>query len=84
MNPNNTKKYFTLTFDYLFDYANDEVYVACIVPYTYSQIQTHIDFLKGLDDELRLNLFSVESAGKSRGGVNVPIIKITGTEKSKK
>ena len=54
------------------------------MPYTYSQIQTHIDFLKGLDDELRLNLFSVESAGKSRGGVNVPIIKITGTEKSKK
>lgn len=40
--------------------------------------------MKGLDDELRLNLFSVESAGKSRGGVNVPIIKITGTEKSKK
>ena len=73
-----------MTFDYTFEYTSDEVYVAYTVPYSYSQVQTHLEFLKGLDDENRFNLFRVESAGTSRGGVDVPIIKITGKEKSKR
>ena len=78
------KKYYMLTFDYTFEYTNDEVYVACTIPYTYSQIQTHIDFLKVLNNEISYNLFKIESAGKSRGNIDIPVIKITGEKKSKK
>ena len=84
MNPQRTRPYYTLTFDYTFEYTSDEVYVAYTVPYTYSQVQTHIEFLKGLDDENYYNFLRYESAGVSRGGVDVPVIKVTSVEKGKK
>jgi len=31
-----------MSFDYKFDYGDDEVYVAYTVPYTYTQLQSHI------------------------------------------
>lgn len=42
-----------MSFDYSFMYAGDEVYVAYTVPYTYTQMQTHIKHLKLLSDEYR-------------------------------
>ena len=40
-------------FDYTFMYASDEVYVAYTVPYTYSQMLTHLKHLRLLSDESR-------------------------------
>ena len=60
------------------------MFVAYTVPYTYSQVLGHIEFLKGLDDENYYNFIRFESAGVSRGGIDVPIIKITSVEKGKK
>ena len=40
-------------FDYTFMYPSDEVYVAYTVPYTYTQLQTHIRHLRLLNDEAR-------------------------------
>lgn len=40
-------------FDYTFMYPSDEVYVAYTVPYTFSQMQTHIKHLRLLSDESR-------------------------------
>ena len=40
-------------FDYTFKYASDEVYVAYTVPYTYSQMLTHLKHLRLLSDESR-------------------------------
>ena len=40
-------------FDYSFMYPGDEVYVAYTVPYTYTQLNTHIKHLKILNDESR-------------------------------
>ena len=77
MNPGSAKKYFTASFSFDFEYTGDEVYVAYTVPYTYSQIQNHIEFLKNLDDENYYNFIKFESIGKSRGGLDIPIIKIT-------
>jgi len=36
MNPSNPKSYYTLSFDFKFEFPNDEIYVAYTVPYTYS------------------------------------------------
>ena len=42
-----------LTFDYRFKNLNDEVFVAYTVPYTYTQMQTHIKQLKLLANSSR-------------------------------
>ena len=78
------RAYYTLGFEYTFEYTGDEVYVAYTVPYTYSQTLTHIEFLKSLDDENYYNFLRFESAGRSRAGVDVPIVKLTSVEKGKK
>ena len=54
------------------------------MPYSYSQIMWHIEFLKNLEDENYYNFLRFETAGTSRGGVDVPLIKITTKEKGKK
>jgi len=53
LNPPKQRTYWTMGFDYTFMYPSDEVYVAYTVPYTYTQLQTHIRHLRLLDDEAR-------------------------------
>jgi hypothetical protein len=36
LNPQKVRTYFSLNFDYKFEYQNDEVFVAYTVPYTYT------------------------------------------------
>ena len=40
-------------FDYTFMYPSDEVYVAYTVPYTVSQMMTHIKHLRQISEESR-------------------------------
>ena len=42
-----------MSFDYTFQFCNDEVFCAYTVPYTYSQMQLHIKMVKQLSDESR-------------------------------
>jgi hypothetical protein len=53
MNPQKVRPYFQLSFDYTFMYPNDEVLIAYTVPYTYTQMQTHLKALKTLADNYR-------------------------------
>ena len=53
MNPQKQRAYWTMGFDYSFMYPSDEVYVAYTVPYTYTQLNTHIKHLKLLSEESR-------------------------------
>jgi hypothetical protein len=36
LNPQRVRSYFTLSFDYTFQFSNDEVFCAYTVPYTYT------------------------------------------------
>ena len=42
MNPLKPKSYYAMSFDFKFDYESDEVFVAYTIPYTYTQMQSHI------------------------------------------
>ena len=42
MNPHKPKSYYVLSFDYRFEYDMDEVFCAYTVPYTYTQMNSHI------------------------------------------
>lgn len=48
MNPSNPKMYYTLSFDFKFEYSQDEVFIAYTVPYTYTHILKHLKLLKTL------------------------------------
>jgi len=60
LNPQRQRNYWTMGFDYTFMYANDEVYVAYTVPYTYTMLQAHLRQLKLLSDESRKFLSSCD------------------------
>lgn len=53
LNPHKLRTYYSLSFDYKFEYPNDEVFVAYTVPYTYTQMLSHIKALKTLADDYR-------------------------------
>lgn len=71
-----------MSFDYTFMYAGDEVYVAYTVPYTYTQLQSHIKQLKILSDESHYKLIKFDSLGLSNGNVDIPLLKITNKSKN--
>jgi hypothetical protein len=57
LNPQRVRNYYQLSFDYTFQYHNDEVFCAYTVPYTYTQSIAHIKLLKALNDENRKYCF---------------------------
>lgn len=62
--------YFTLSFDYKFEYANDEVWFANAVPYTYTDMNT---FIKNQEHkDLRLEMLCLSLAHRP-----VPLLTIT-------
>lgn len=71
-----------MSFEYDFMYAGDEVYVAYTVPYTYSQMLSHIKQLKLLSDDSHYKLIRFDSLGHSNGNVDIPLLKITNRSKS--
>ncbi len=67
-----------MSFDYQFEFDNDEVYFAYCIPYTYSDLLTFIREIK--NDE-------IVQEGKlciSLGGLDVPILTITDFKKQSK
>ena len=69
-------------FDYTFMHPTDEVYVAYTVPYTYTQMLTHIKHIKLLSDEYHYKFIKFDSLGPSNGNIDIPLIKITNKTKN--
>ena len=77
MNPHKPKSYYAMSFTYKFDYDDDEVFVAYTIPYTYTQMQSHIRQIKELAEASPFNLVKFSSIGQSNGGVDLPLLRIT-------
>ena len=46
MSQKSTQYHYTLTFTHQFEYANDEVYFAHSLPYTYTDLKNYLDELE--------------------------------------
>ena len=46
--PNPEKNYMQLSFEFTFEFPSDEVFCCYTVPYTYSEMQAHLDEIKFL------------------------------------
>ena len=67
--------YYTLSFDYKFEHAEDEVWFAHAVPYTYSDMQ---NMVKGhLDRPETQSYLRADILCNSLGGMPVPLLTIT-------
>ncbi|KAL4495015.1 hypothetical protein ABPG72_015715 [Tetrahymena utriculariae] len=71
---NSSKQYYQMTFDYTFEYDNDEVYFAALPPYTYSDMRKFMtsDIITSNKQYLR----EVKLC-RSLGGLFIPQINIT-------
>ena len=69
--------YYQYTFSYDFQQANDEVFCAFTVPYSYSNLQTHLKQLKLLSVFDPKETLKIESLGRSLGGLDIPLLKIS-------
>jgi len=64
-------------FDFCFEHPGDEVYCAYTIPYTYTQLQSHIRQIKDVAETSPFQFIKVSSIGKSNGGIDIPVLKIT-------
>lgn len=83
MNPHKPKSYYCMSFDFKFDYEADEVYVAYTLPYSYTQLQSHISQIKAISETSPFQFIKFSSIGKSNGQVDIPLLKITNPDKKK-
>lgn len=77
MNPHKPKSYYVMSFDYKFENGGDEVFVAYTVPYTYTQMQSHFRQIREVAETSPFQFIKFSSIGKSNGGVDMPLLKIT-------
>jgi len=69
------KAYWQLSFALDFEYADDEIFVAYCVPYTYSKLLRDIAELKSRCSTSRV--LEVGTNGRSMMGLDIPLMKIT-------
>ena len=70
-----SNKYYNLSFEYAFEYENDEVSFAYCPPYTYTELRTSITTLKKRTSE---NILILENTiGTSLSGLDIPVLTIT-------
>ena len=84
LNPSKCCAYYQLSFEYKFTFPCDEVYVAYTVPYTYTQMQSHQKYIRGLVDtsiSMEYKFIRFESIGTSNGGMDIPNMRITNRTK---
>jgi hypothetical protein len=67
------KPWMQLSFSYNFKHGGDEVFCCYTIPYSYTEMQVHINQLKMMKDEV----IKVDSVGKSIGGLNIPVLKFS-------
>ena len=61
-----------LSFKFTFAHADDEVHCCYTVPYSYTELTSHLEWLKTLS----LPFATFTTIGKSIGGIDIPLIKI--------
>ena len=83
MNPHKPKSYYCMSFDFKFNYEADEVFVAYTIPYTYTQMQMHLRQIRDVAEMSPFQFVKFSSIGKSNGGVDLPLVKITNQDKKK-
>ena len=79
-----------LSFSFTFAHGGDEVFCSYTVPYTYSEMTSHMESIRTAAERQCKNKYKVDdlfyaekqfvhfgSIGKSMGGMHIPIIKIT-------
>lgn len=69
------KPYWQLSFALDFDYADDVVFLAYCVPYTYSLLLKDIDELQAKHSKTKV--LEVGTNGRSLTGLSIPLLKIT-------
>jgi predicted MPP superfamily phosphohydrolase len=74
LNRHNLKKpFYQLSFSYLFQYANDKVWFATSIPYTYSRLQKIFRLLKGEKN----SYITTSTLCKSLSLIDIPLITVT-------
>ena len=68
------ENYFTLSFEYRFEYCEDEVWFAHAVPYTYSDMQRSV---AGMMTPENSKIMRTEILCKTLSGLPVPLMTIT-------
>jgi hypothetical protein len=70
-----------LSFDFKFSEGDDEVFCCYTVPYTYSKLMKHLKAVKlSTSYILECKIAKLITIGKSLGGINIPLLKITSPE----
>ena len=72
-----------MSFDFKFDHPNDEVYVAYTIPYTYTQLLSHIRQIRDVAETSPHKFIKFSSIGKSNGGIDLHLLKITNRERTR-
>jgi len=72
---NLNKAYYSLSFEYTFDYIEDTVYFAYSVPYTYTDMNKLLKEIESIENVK--DFLTEDTLCKSLGGVNIPILTIT-------
>lgn len=70
-----TENYYTLSFDYKFEYPDDVVWFAHAVPYTYTEMQYKVK--EHLDNQETKNYLQSDILCNTLCGIPVPLLTIT-------
>ena len=69
------ENYYTLSFEYKFEYLEDEVWFAHAVPYTYTDMQNQVNSL--FQDPHNNSILRKEILANTLSGIAVPLLTIT-------
>ena len=66
-----------LSFTFNFEYGGDEIFCCYTIPYSYSDMQAHLNELRVLSRSTEKDFIKLSCIGKSIGGLSVPIVRIS-------
>eukprot|EP01022_Parablepharisma_sp_SALTPOND_P012542 TRINITY_DN1617_c0_g1_i1.p1 TRINITY_DN1617_c0_g1~~TRINITY_DN1617_c0_g1_i1.p1 ORF type:complete len:972 (+),score=111.72 TRINITY_DN1617_c0_g1_i1:10640-13555(+) len=78
------KTYYSLSFEYTFEYPDDFVYFAYSIPYTFTELVSLLSKLKEEQSALKSNIhYKEEILCKSLSGLDIPLLTITSVNSTK-
>jgi hypothetical protein len=72
-----SRQFMQLSFTFNFEYTADEIFCCYTIPYSYSDMQAHLNELRLLSRERELDFIKLSCIGKSIGGLSIPILRIS-------
>ena len=79
-----SRNFMQLSFNFEFEYDGDEVFCCYTIPYSYSDLQSHLNDLRLLANKTSTKFLRLDSIGKSIGGLPIPILRISNPSESAK